>query len=628
MRNIIIAEPGEDKIADENKIREYDAKIKENLNLFEKSIKTDQVRNEFNNLNDALNKFILSRDKVVQLAVADKDKEAISLMRSETAPLSNIAEDSINKLVNLKTTVGRQRSDELTKNTNNTVVTMIVILIIALIVAAALGIFISQIISRPVKKLVDVADKLAIGDINVKVDATTKDEIGNLMESFGKMIENIRDQALTVEKIASGNMNVDVRAKSDNDLLNKKLLEMIQTMKSLISDISVLSNAAVEGHLSARGDERNYSGDYRSIINGINKTLDAVVEPIKEATAVLEEMSKGNLQVSVTGNYSGDHAIIKDAINNTIVAFNEVLGSINSAAEQVATGAKQISSSSQALSQGSTEQASSIEEITASINGVASQTRQNAANANQANELATTAKEKAVQGNKQMAEMVKAMEEINESSNNISKIIKVIDEIAFQTNILALNAAVEAARAGQHGKGFAVVAEEVRNLAARSADAAKETTDMIEGSIKKVDSGTKISNDTAAALNQIVDGIARAADLVGEIAVASNEQASGITQVNQAIAQVAQVVQTNSATSEECAASSEELSGQADLLKELVGNYKLKKHVPLKDNISSLTPEVIKMLESMASKKQASHHREALPKSRITLDDEDLGKYS
>lgn len=419
-----------------------------------------------------------------------KDKEAISLMR-ESASLSNDIDDSINKLIDLKTTTGMQRSDELTKSTNNTVATMIMILVIAFVAAILLGIFISQIISRPVKKLVVTADKLAEGNIDVKVDATTKDEIGNLMKSFGKMIANIREQALTVEKIASGNMNIDVKANSDNDLLNKKLIEMIQTIKDLVADIGDLSNSAVEGRLSARGDEKKYSGDFKNIINGINKTLDAVVQPIKESTSVLEEMSKGNLQVSVTGNYNGDHAIIKDAINNTIMSFNEVLGNINSAAEQVSTGAKQISSSSQALSQGSTEQASSIEEITASINGIASQTRQNAANANQANELASAAKEKAVQGNMQMAEMVKAMTEINDSSNNISKIIKVIDEIAFQTNILALNAAVEAARAGQHGKGFAVVAEEVRNLAARSADAAKETTDMIEGSIKRLIPGQR-----------------------------------------------------------------------------------------------------------------------------------------
>jgi len=479
---------------------------------------------------------------------------------------------------------------EKSQATQETVTKLVLIIgtISALILALVIAFYVSKIITEGILKVVNAADKLAIGNLNIDIDISSKDEIGTLTGSFIKMKDTI--------------------------------IEVIEEIKNM-------SNNAIEGDLSFRGNKDKFSGDFQNIIDGINKTLDAVVEPIKESSTVLAEMSKANLQVSVEGNYKGDHAVIKDSINNTINAFNEVLANINNAAEQVATGSKQVSASSQVLSHGSTEQASSIEEITASIEEVASQTRQNAENANQANELASSAKEKAVDGNAQMSEMLRSMAEINDSSNNISKIIKVIDEIAFQTNILALNAAVEAARAGQHGKGFAVVAEEVRNLAARSAEAAKETTALIEGSIKTVDAGTKIATDTASALNQIVDMVAKSANLVSEIAIASNQQASGITQLNQAITQVAQVVQTNSATAEESAAASEELSSQADLLKELISRYKLKK-VMMNTN---LTPEVLKILQSMSAKEHSSDQTmgvvEENSKEKIALDEADFGKY-
>ena len=291
--------------------------------------------------------------------------------------------------------------------------------------------------------------------------------------------------------------------------------------------------------------------------------------------------------------------------------LNEVLGDIFAASEQVSSGASQLADSSMSLSQGASEQASSIEELTASLEQISSQTKLNAQNASQANKLASIAQGNAEQGNGQMQEMLRAMEEINQSSSSISKIIKVIDDIAFQTNILALNAAVEAARAGQHGKGFAVVAEEVRNLAAKSASAAKETTDMIEGSIKKVEAGTKLAVHTAEALNQIVEGVAQAAALVKQIDVASSEQATGLAQINQAVMQVSQVVQANSAVSEQSAAASKELSGQAEMMRMSVSKFKLKRTV--ETSFRTATP-VVEAAPNVVSIKP--RHVEARPGPR------------
>ncbi|MCL2663772.1 MAG: methyl-accepting chemotaxis protein [Oscillospiraceae bacterium] len=297
---------------------------------------------------------------------------------------------------------------------------------------------------------------------------------------------------------------------------------------------------------------------------------------IGEIRAKMEALASGDLSQESTYQFEGDFILIKEAINGIVENLNETMSEINTSTVQVASGSKQIADGAQALAQGSTEQAASVEQLSASISDIAQKTKDNAEKASRAATLASSIMQNAEKGSRQMGEMTNAVKEINQASQSISKVIKVIDDIAFQTNILALNAAVEAARAGQHGKGFAVVAEEVRNLAGKSAEAAKDTGGLISNSMEKAELGARIAEETATSLADIVAGISESTQLVGEIATSSEEQSTGITQVNTGIDQVAQVVQQNSATAEESAAASEEMSGQSSVLENLISQFKLK----------------------------------------------------
>ncbi len=627
-------------------------------------------------------------------------------------------------------------------------VSSIILFIIALMI-------IRRTIVKPLKILMNASNKLASGDIDVKIVQKTNDEMGQLMGAFRNMVENTEIQSVNAQKVAEGDLSVVIVPKSEKDVLSLSMKKVVETLKDLEKESKNMTDAAKEGDLSVQGnaekfkggfheivegmndtiaavvkplrtaidyiekmsqgeelpdlDASDYNGEFKAVISnliilrqsldcmigevqnladeavkgnlshradlsklhgthyevvkGVNKILDAIVEPITESLAVLKEIRAGHLQAKVAGDYQGDYEEIKtvlndmgrildeyisevayalgeianknitaeiddtgdeyegdfiklkDSINNIIEQFNFILSEIRAAAEQVETGAEQVSGASQSLSQGASQQASSVEEIGATVTEIAGQTKENAENANKANDLSVKAKADAQKGNEQMHQMLEAMNEIKESSKNISNIIKVIDEIAFQTNILALNAAVEAARAGEHGKGFAVVAEEVRNLAARSAQAAQETTELIDSSISKIEEGYSMAVETADALDKIVEGVENSEKIVSFIADASNQQAVAIDEVNKGIEQISGVTQTYTATAEESASASEEMTGQAQMLKNMIRAFKLK------DSGNGEKKEILKLSE----KNNTEDSEKALIND--VMDDDDFGKY-
>ena len=322
-------------------------------------------------------------------------------------------------------------------------------------------------------------------------------------------------------------------------------------------------------------ESRDELGQLSDSVRGMVDSLKAIIH---DEDYLFAEMGNGNfdVQTRIAEKYVGDFTSILTSIVKLRDNLNSTLMQINQSADQVSAGSDQVSSGAQALSQGATEQASSVEELAATINEISGNVKANAENAREASCKAAQVKDQAGESSRRMQEMLSAMTDISSSSGEIGKIIKTIEDIAFQTNILALNAAVEAARAGAAGKGFAVVADEVRNLAGKSADASKNTSALIEGSLHAVDRGTRIANETADALNQVVDGVQSVTVTIDNISRASDDQAVSIGQVTQGIDQISSVVQTNSATAEESAAASEELSGQAQILKNLVGQFRLK----------------------------------------------------
>lgn len=395
---------------------------------------------------------------------------------------------------------------------------------------------------------------------------------------------------------------------------------------------ALLRNLAEIGDISQRPKESYLTRNDE--IGSLARSINSLIGQQRILAGICAELANGNWDQSIQVKSESDQLGL--SLQQMIEQVNYAMTGVKVAAEEVDSGSGQISEASQSLSQGATESAASIEEISSSITEIGGQTKANAENATQANVLATQTRSAAEAGNKKMSEMMLAMTEIQQASNQIAKIIKVIDDIAFQTNLLSLNAAVEAARAGKHGKGFAVVADEVRNLASRSAKAAKETSEMIENSIGKVKSGTEIAKMTESALQEIVSSSVKVADLVGEIAAASNEQAQGIAQIGQGLEQIDKVTQQNTANAEETAAAAEELSGQARELNGLLSKFILRQVYAERNNV--IPAAKAKIGQTTGERKKAATPKAAPTKTKtesgktrpadvIALDDDEFGRY-
>jgi methyl-accepting chemotaxis protein len=564
---------------------------RERLADLEKLVETPSDKQSVASMKADLDVYEKGFTKVYGLIVAKKittpqdGNKAINDVKDEIHRLEGIAKDfSTAKIKDLN--VEQLKASQATRIA---MVSMASVVLVAIVLSIVIGILITRSITKPVLKLAETADRLAVGDVMVTLETDSRDEIGMLSRSFANMVANIKDASLAAQKVAEGDLSVSLAEKSENDLLGKNLNAMVATIKSLLAETDRLARDIHEGKLDTRGNEKAYQGGWQNLVSGTNQLIEAFVRPIRVTGETVDKISRGMIPPPIADEYRGEFNQTKQNLNNLIEATSkitmaagevangnllvdlrerspedelmhalqsmvtkliEVVSEVKAAANNVAGGSQQLSAGSEQLSQGANEQAAAAEEASSSMEEMASNIKQNADNAHQTERIAVKSAEDARESGKAVTETVQAMKHISDK-------ISIIEEIARQTNLLALNAAIEAARAGEHGKGFAVVAAEVRKLAERSQKAAAEISGLSSSSVETAEKAGDM-------LSKMVPDIQKTSELVQEIAAACREQDTGADQINKAIQQLDQVIQQNASSSEEMASTSEELAGQAE----------------------------------------------------------------
>ncbi len=435
--------------------------------------------------------------------------------------------------------------------------------------------FISGRFVRPIKRIEAIARRIAAGEVDVEVDVESSDETGRLAESFREMIAYFGSISAATEAMSKGDLEVDLKPRGDGDLLTHCLLRANGAFKELIAETDTLILAAREGRLDTRGNPEKFQGAFGDLLRGMNEMMNAVATPIEEAAEVLERVSQRDLTARVDGSYNGKFADIKSALNSAIENLCLSLQQVATAAEEVAASSSHISQGSQGLAARASNQAANLESVSSTIQQISTMTQEDAKHTEQASTLTDETRRSADAGAESMKRLCEAIKRIKGSSDETAKIVKTIDDIAFQTNLLALNAAVEAARAGDAGKGFAVVAEEVRNLAMRSAEAAKGTSALIEESVKNVEAGVALNEIALKNFEEINRHICQVGTVVGTVASSSKEQNESTNGLNRSVEQLEALTQATAADAEESAAASEELSQQSVEMKTLVAKFRL-----------------------------------------------------
>lgn len=456
-------------------------------------------------------------------------------------------------------------------------ITVVGVLVLLIGLLAALSWLFVRDILGTLRTIAEAATRTAAGDLTRTVEFSANDDLGVVANSFRAMVEYLREVAAAADAVARGNLSARIAPRSPADVVSLNMRRVSETLSELLQQSHSQLEAARAGNLAERGNSARFEGAYAQLIVGTNELLDAVSAPIADVTGVLEQMANRDLTARVTASYRGDFAAMKKAINTAAGNLDQALSEVAAASTEVASAASDITNGSQSLALGSSEQARSLVQVSGSLKGMADMTEQSAGHAREARELADSASRETTDGVARMHGLAEAMNRIKLSSDSTAKIVKTIDEIAFQTNLLSLNAAVEAARAGDAGRGFAVVAEEVRSLALRSAAAANDTAVLIEESVNNAESGVRITEDVVQRLEKISAGVSRVKSIMTEASAAGEKQTLGISQLNGAVDRMSGVTQQVASSSEQSASAALEMASQALRLKEMVERFDLSK---------------------------------------------------
>ena len=587
--------------------------IRQRIDTLQKTVLSDAGQALLKKMVDARRRYLLEQDKFIELLKSGRRDEAAFLLQNGLSQAQRSYIGAVQDLIQFQTdlvaSAGREAADVASTST----ILVLALTALALVLGATMAWLIVRSITRPTAQLIKTANKMAAGVLDVEIDTQRSDELGALAVSlqtmqaslqsmvadadalvtaavqgrlstradatrhqgdFRKIVEGVNHTldavigplnvaAQYVDDISRGQIPAPITGvyHGDFNTLKNNLNTCIAAINALIVDADLLANAALQGKLSTRADATRHQGDFRKIVEGVNATLDAVIGPLNEVTAVLGAVEQGDLSRSVRGQYQGDLLALRNMLNNAVAKMDGVIAEVLGATETLSAASEQISATAQSLSQASSEQAASVEQTSASVEEMTASISQNTENAKVTDSMASQAARQASEGGESVAATVSAMKQI-------ARKIGIIDEIAYQTNLLALNAAIEAARAGSHGKGFAVVAAEVRKLAERSQVAAQEIGEVANSSVE-------LAEKAGTLLGEIVPSIQKTSDLVQEITAASEEQSSGAGQINAAVGQLSQTTQQNAASAEQLAATAEEMASQVEQLQSTMAFFKL-----------------------------------------------------